>query len=118
VLGNDGQLQQVFTNLILNAAEAVAGRADGYARVSARVEGERALVTVEDNGKGMSAAVLEKIFQPFFSTRVAQGGTGLGLSVTRNIVRQHGGKIGVDSEPGRGARFVVELPLYGNSRAA
>jgi signal transduction histidine kinase len=118
VLGNDGQLQQVFTNLILNAAEAVAGRPDGYVRVSARVEREHALVTVEDNGRGMSAAVLERIFQPFFSTRVAQGGTGLGLSVTRNIVRQHGGQIHVDSEPGRGARFVVELPLVGKSRAA
>ena len=66
-------------------------------------------VTVADRGAGMDEKTRARIFEPFFSTK--KRGTGLGLSIAKQIVEQHGGRIGVDSEPGRGTRFVVELPL-------
>jgi hypothetical protein len=109
VSGSDGELQQVVTNLMLNAVEAMTERG-GTLRLEVAADGERARVVVEDDGPGIPPALLEKIFQPFFSTKLAQGGTGLGLSISFNIVRRHGGQLRVDNRPGSGCRFVVELP--------
>jgi signal transduction histidine kinase len=67
---------------------------------------------VADDGPGIAPGELERIFQPFYSTKLARGGTGLGLSISYQIVRRHGGDLRVESELGRGSRFLVELPRY------
>jgi hypothetical protein len=110
VLGNDGELQQVFTNLALNAIDAMAE--GGTLTVEAGAEDGRARIVVEDTGPGIPAEAIERIFEPFYSTKAAQGGTGLGLSISNDIVRRHGGELGVESEPGRGTRFRIDLPLH------
>ena len=110
VEGNDGELQQVLTNLVLNAVEALAGRDDGSLTVSLAASQRWVWVTVEDNGPGVDPAEMEKLFEPFFSTKQEVGGTGLGLAISYNIVRRHDGDIRVISQPGEGSRFVVELP--------
>ena len=72
----------------------------------------RALLTVADTGPGIPPDRLHKIFEPFFTTKLGRGGTGLGLSISYEIVHRHGGTIRAENEPGRGARFTVELPLH------
>jgi PAS domain S-box-containing protein len=108
VLGCEGELQQVFTNLVVNGIDAT----DGGGRVKVVLEADEKWVraSVEDNGPGLATDELEKIFQPFYSTKLAKGGTGLGLSISYNIVRRHGGEIRVVSHKGEGSRFLVELP--------
>ena len=108
-LGNAGELQQVFTNLVLNALEAMG--ADG-GKLTVELESDERWVwaSVQDSGPGIPPDKLDKIFQPFFSSKLKTGGTGLGLAITYNIVRRHGGDIRVISHPGEGCRFVVELP--------
>lgn len=110
VAGNDSELQQVFTNLVLNAADAMGPAGGGTLTLA--VDGDERWVraTVADDGPGIAAEHLEEIFKPFFSTKASRGGTGLGLSISRSIVRRHGGEIRVTSRPGEGCRFVVELP--------
>ncbi len=110
VEGNSSELQQVFTNLILNALEAM-GTNGG--KLTVELDGDERWVwtSVEDTGPGISPQHLDKIFQPFFSSKLKTGGTGLGLAITYNIVRRHGGDIRVISHPGEGCRFVVELPV-------
>ncbi|WP_242392344.1 two-component system sensor histidine kinase NtrB [Anaeromyxobacter oryzisoli] len=104
------QLRQVAWNLLLNAAQALgaAGRS-GVVRVASGLAGERAWFSVEDDGPGVAPGDREKLFTPFFTTK--PNGTGLGLATVHRIVEAHGGRIAVESEPGRGARFVVEVPL-------
>lgn len=110
VLGSEGELQQVLTNLMLNAIDAMAPQGGGelVARVGAR--GDRVLVAIEDGGPGIPAEHLATVFEPFFTTKRNQGGTGLGLSICYNIVEQHGGSIAVENRPEGGCRFTVELP--------
>lgn len=104
-----GELNQVWTNLISNAVDAMHGC--GVLTVSTRREGDSVLVVVADNGPGIPAEVQERIFQPFFTTKAAGQGTGLGLEISRRIVvARHGGEIEVESKPGD-TRFTVRLPL-------
>jgi PAS domain S-box-containing protein len=110
VRGGDQELQQVFVNLIGNALDAM-GEGGGRLELSVRTEGDRAVAAVADSGPGIPRAEQERIFRPFYSTKLASGGTGLGLSISYQIVRRHGGDLRVESEPGQGSRFVVELPL-------
>jgi PAS domain S-box-containing protein len=110
VTGNAGELQQVFTNLVLNALEAM-GTDGGKLTVELESDQRWVWVSVEDTGPGIAPNKLDKIFQPFFSSKLKTGGTGLGLAITYNIVRRHGGDIRVISHPGEGCRFVVELPV-------
>ncbi len=110
VLGCDGELQQVFTNLFTNAADAMADKGGRLTVTLAAADG-RAQITVADTGPGIPAERLEKIFQPFFSTKLTRGGTGLGLAISYDIVRRHGGDLRASSRPGEGACFVVDLPL-------
>lgn len=107
--GDADQLRQVFTNLVLNGIQAMPQ--GGELTVSARGDAVAGIcaVTVSDTGMGISAEHLEKIFNPFFTTRSA--GTGLGLSVSYGIVKDHGGEISVESTPGKGSSFRVTLPL-------
>ena len=103
------ELNQVWTNLIDNAADAMGGR--GRIVVRARRDGDAVVVEIEDDGPGMPESVRQCIFDPFFTTKEPGKGTGLGLSTSRNIVvKQHGGTIDVDSGPGR-TRFSIRLPM-------
>jgi signal transduction histidine kinase len=111
VLGCDGELQQVLTNLLLNALQAMATSSEpGRLTVRLEADSENARVHVEDTGPGIPPERLARIFEPFYSTKLASGGTGLGLAISYDIVRRHGGSLEASSEPGRGTRFTVELP--------
>jgi two-component system NtrC family sensor kinase len=103
-----GQICQVFLNLVVNAAHAIEGQ--GRITLRTRQEGDRIIVEIEDNGCGMSDEVREQIFSPFFSTKEEGRGTGLGLALTIEIVREHGGDLEVESTPGEGSLFRVLLP--------
>jgi len=105
------QLNQVFLNLLTNAAQAIEG--PGRILLKTEAEGDWLKVTVQDTGKGIPAEVLPRIFDPFFTTKPVGQGTGLGLSISYQIVQQHGGDIRVTSQPAKGTRFTVRLPLAG-----
>ncbi len=103
------QLNQVFMNLLVNAAQAI--EKDGVIHVRTGQEGGGVWVEVEDNGQGISAEHLGHLFEPFFTTKPVGMGTGLGLSLAYGIIQKHGGEIQVDSEQGRGTRFHIWLPV-------
>lgn len=109
---SSARMGQVFLNLILNATHALAEGERRRNRIWVRSydEGDNVVVEVEDNGAGIAADVLPRIFDSFFTTKPPGVGTGLGLSICREIVRAARGTISVDSAPGRGARFRVCLP--------
>lgn len=104
------RLSQVFLNLLVNAGQAIS--AEGKVTLSTGVEGSQAWIRVEDTGSGISDENLSRIFDPFFTTKPVGQGTGLGLSVSYSIVRKHGGRIDVASEPGRGTEFTVWIPIH------
>jgi len=113
VKGSSQQLGQVFLNFIINASQAMpleAGK-KGTITLRTRAEGGRVRVDVCDDGKGMTPETLTKLFQPFFTTKGPEEGTGLGLSVSRDIITRHGGEIRVESSPGAGSTFTVFLPV-------
>lgn len=112
--GYPGALSQVLVILVNNAViHAFEGRESGELRVSARLVGPEQLhLRLEDDGAGMSEAVLKRVFEPFFTTKFGKGGSGLGLSICLNIVETLlGGRIRVSSEPGKGTSFLLDLPL-------
>ena len=117
VVVDAGQLQQVVLNLMNNAVQAIEerhGPDGGLLRVEAGSDGkDRVLIRVEDNGSGISPENLEKIFNPFFTTKPPGKGTGLGLSVCHAIIEAMGGEISATSEPGHGTRFSIVLPSHG-----
>lgn len=115
VQGNLRNLQQVFTNLLLNAIQATP--AGGRIGVSARLDREERQVrmSVLDSGPGVPLNIRQQIFEPFFSTKEVGKGTGLGLAVSYSIVKRHGGRIEVHGEEGQGAEFVVTLPIPRNT---
>ncbi len=102
-------LRQVFLNLLINAVQAVNN--DGIIYVTTYCEGAMACVEVRDTGPGVAQADIDRIFNPFFTTKAPGEGTGLGLSVSLRIVTQLGGEIAVRSELGKGAAFIVRIPL-------
>jgi signal transduction histidine kinase len=105
------QLNQVFLNLINNAAQAIES-GNGELTLTTRVEdAHHVAVEIADNGKGIPPEIMSKIFDPFFTTKAVGKGTGLGLSISYKIIEQHGGKISVDSTVGKGTRFTIILPL-------
>ncbi len=104
---DSAQIEQVVLNIVLNAIEAVPPRG-GVIRATIETHPASAVLSIQDNGRGVKAEYLDKLFNPFFTTR--RGGTGLGLAVSHRIVTDHGGKIFVTSEPSFGARFAIELP--------
>ncbi len=108
VEGDRNQLQQVLLNLSLNSCAAMPE--GGEIRIATSAVGSRVQIDVTDTGCGIPDDVLDKIFDPFFSTKPVGKGTGLGLSVSLGIVQQHGGTMEVESEMGKGTRFSIVLP--------
>jgi two-component system NtrC family sensor kinase len=110
------QLNQVFMNILANAAQAIEGEGHIWIELSLLQEPgqpDRARVVIRDSGKGMPSETLEKIFDPFFTTKGVGQGTGLGLSISYGIVKKHGGDIQVHSEAGKGTEFIVTIPVDG-----
>jgi signal transduction histidine kinase len=110
--GNESRLAQVFLNLIINAVQALPPQGDDSSeiRLSTRCEEEVVMVAVRDTGMGIPEEHLERLFEPFFTTKPAGEGTGLGLSICQEIIKAVGGRITVESQPGRGSTFRVFLP--------
>lgn len=120
VKGSPNKLGQVMTNLLVNAMQALPERSRADNRIAVTLApdatGDWVRLEVADNGEGITDSVREHIFDPFFTTKT-QGGTGLGLAISKRIIEEVGGHIEVESQPGSGTTFVVELPVAG-SRAA
>ncbi|HRH39060.1 MAG TPA: 7TM diverse intracellular signaling domain-containing protein, partial [Flavobacteriales bacterium] len=109
-----GKVNQVFMNVLTNAAQATLARADGRPRVvtaSSKLVGDRVEIRIADTGVGMTDDLKTRIFDPFFTTKPVGEGTGLGLAIVYGIVNEHGGTIDVVSEPGVGTEFIITLPL-------
>jgi len=113
IQGNAGRLQQVFLNLFLNAKDAMNG--GGTLQLSTQ-NGDSVSVRVSDTGSGITQEHIQRIYDPFFTTKTAPAegqnrGTGLGLSVTYGIIQEHAGNIRVESRPGEGTTFTLDFPL-------
>ncbi len=111
VSGRKGELSQVILNLVSNAADAIEGH--GNITISTYMRETIVGVSIADDGVGISAVDLSRIFDPFFSTKEVGEGTGLGLSISHGIVRSHSGTLTATSEEGRGTTFTIELPKAG-----
>jgi signal transduction histidine kinase len=109
VWGAPHELQQVFLNLLLNAIQAIDD--DGHVWISTECDGRFVVTTVADDGCGIAPEIFDRIFDPFFTTKPVGEGSGLGLGIAHGIVQGHGGHLSVASEPGRGTRFRVHLPM-------
>jgi hypothetical protein len=111
--GREGAIRGVLMNLCMNAVQAMANGGQLTVR-TLRLGEDRVLLEIEDDGPGIAPDHLNRIWDPFFTTKPVGQGTGLGLSITQRIVSSHGGRIRVTSEPGNGARFTVTLPTQGS----
>lgn len=112
------QVQQAFTNLLVNAAEAMGGRGTITIRTWRDEARRAAAASFTDTGCGIPPENLERVFEPFFTTKQKGHGTGLGLAIVYGIIDRHGGSVKVDSQPGKGTTFAVWLPLKGAEEAA
>ncbi len=104
------QMNHVFMNLILNAAQAMAGRGTLAITTKPIDDGRRIRLTITDTGPGIPAEVLPRVFEPFFTTKEEGQGTGLGLSLVYRIIKSHNGQINARNNPGQGATFIIEMP--------
>ena len=104
---NIGQINQVFMNLLINASDAIPDH--GEIRIKTSVEDQNVVISIQDTGRGIKPEDLDKIFDPFFTKKI--GGTGLGLSISYRIIKDHGGKIEVESIPDKGTAFTIRLPI-------
>ncbi len=109
IASNQSQLQQVFLNLIINAIDAI--EKDGLIHIKTQKDDSRIVISIKDNGPGISKENLQKVFDPFFTTKEAGKGTGLGLSASYNIIEKLGGAITVESKLSEGTVFKVKLPI-------
>jgi signal transduction histidine kinase/CheY-like chemotaxis protein len=114
VIGDEGQLKEVMTNLILNAVDAMPE--GGQLTITTFSEGESTIIKVSDSGIGMTEDVRKRIFEPFFTTKT-EIGTGLGLSTSYSIIQNHNGEITCESEPKKGATFTIRLPKAPDTKA-
>jgi len=111
VVANPIQLEQVFINLLTNARDALTDSKLKTIRIASSRDEERIRIAFSDTGPGIPAELQQRIFDPFFTTKEVGTGTGLGLSITYSILKEYGGDISVESRPGKGATFMVELPF-------
>lgn len=109
ILGNPAQLEQVLINLGCNAFHAMPK--GGALRITAVRDPDHVWIAVSDSGCGMPASLHRRIFEPFFTTRAESGGSGLGLATARQVMKNHAGKIGVESAPNAGSTFTLEFPV-------
>jgi signal transduction histidine kinase len=119
VQANASQLQQVFLNLVINAEyfmKEVHGK--GTLTLNAVNSGDFVRISVADDGPGISAENMRHLFNPFFTTKPQGKGVGLGLSISKGIIEEHGGRLYAESQPGKGATFVIELPITRNGDSA
>ncbi len=114
ITGNRSELVEVISNLILNAIDAISG--DGNINIDAHVESENVILHISDDGIGMDADTVKRIFDPYFTTK-GRLGTGLGLAMVYAIINRHSGEITVESEPGKGTVFTIKLPAIKESTA-
>jgi two-component system NtrC family sensor kinase len=110
--GNASQMEQVFLNIITNAMDSIQG--NGKITLKTELVNNFIEISINDTGVGIPKEYLTRIFEPFFSTKLHKGGTGLGLSICYEIIKSFGGDILVDSEPGKGTKFTIKLPLSNN----
>ena len=103
------QISQVILNLLVNAAHSI--KKNGSIVVTTSQVDNSVLLSVSDNGCGMSEEVMKRVFEPFYTTKEVGMGTGLGLSISYSIIQKHHGEIQVESEPGKGTTFTVRLPV-------
>jgi C4-dicarboxylate-specific signal transduction histidine kinase len=110
IIGDIQQLQQVFVNLLVNAADALEGR--DQARIVIRIvnEPDKVIITFSDNGQGFSPGFEENLFKPFFTTKEVGKGTGLGLAICQGIIENHGGEIMAKNIETGGACLTITLP--------
>jgi signal transduction histidine kinase len=108
---NPNELNQVFLNLIINAKQATKDQAHPSIEVTSQVLESQIVITIRDNGCGMSTDTQEKIFVPFFTTKAVGEGTGMGLAIAYGIIQDHHGEILVSSAEGQGTTFTVKLPI-------
>jgi PAS domain S-box-containing protein len=112
VMADYFQLQQVFINIVINAEYfMIEAHNGGFLTVATENTGNTVRASFTDDGPGIAEGALEHLFDPFFTTKEVGKGTGLGLSICHGIVTEHGGRITAESKPGKGANFVVELPI-------
>jgi PAS domain S-box-containing protein len=115
-----GEINQVILNILVNAAQAIESQKRserGLISIETSLKGDRVVIAIGDDGPGIPEAIRLRIFDPFFTTKEPGKGTGLGLSISYDIiVAKHGGRLVVESEPGKGSRFVIELPVEGPPR--
>ncbi|MDO8715467.1 MAG: ATP-binding protein, partial [Dehalococcoidales bacterium] len=113
IMGNGSQLQQVFFNIIVNAEQAMLEfHKRGTLTITTEQIGDFVRASFTDDGPGISPENMARLFSPFFTTKGVGQGTGLGLSICQGIITEHGGRIWAEGEPGKGATFVIELPVY------
>jgi len=115
VMGDAVELREVLVNMIYNAIDAMPS--GGEIRMSSQETNGRVVLTIADNGTGMTPEVKSRLFDPFFTTK-GKGGTGMGMAVSFGIIRRHNGSIDVESEPGRGTTFRISLPVDKDAQAA
>ena len=118
ILAAQLRLEQVFVNLLLNAIDALDGRADPTLVIERYQAGDRVLATVIDNGSGIPAPLLDRITEPFFTTKAGSEGLGLGLAITQTIIEDFGGTLDITSRPDEGTRVAVSFPLAADQTVA
>jgi len=119
ILADDHQLQQVFFNLLTNAEQAIHSvRRQGRISITTRPAGANVRLELEDDGPSIPVDIQARLFEPFFTTKEVGRGTGLGLSICYGIIAEHGGRIFVESDPGQGAAFIIELPVHQDKQGA
>ena len=106
-----GQLNQVFMNILDNAVGAIEKQGDIWIRINPDKTNKNLVIEIEDNGVGMDSETARKVFDPFFTTKPVGQGTGLGMSITHKIIKNHQGSINVESSKGTGTKFIITLPL-------
>lgn len=114
VRGDAPRLEQVLINLLSNAIDATVGVDKPAVRIAASRAGDMVLISVQDNGVGLSEEVISHLFEPFFTTKEAGSGLGLGLAISTGIINQFGGTLTASGEALRGAVFLIKLPVYRN----
>ena len=116
IIADPMQLKQVFMNLLMNAADSMPDRGTVVLKTSFDDATCSITAAISDTGKGMTASVMDRIFQPFFTTK--SGGTGLGLAISKRLIEEQGGRIAIDSSEGRGTTFSITLPCDGRKGRA